>query len=127
MHLQRSSDKLTLALLNSGLRGPALAAGWFVSDGTLGVALDLDTGEMLMSVNGKEWKTVYKATGVSAAKASGVVGACLFPAISGMKGARVQCRWGANGGQAMKYTAPSSTYQTVGAVIQAAVPLIDLN
>jgi hypothetical protein len=121
VHLFRSSDGLTLALHNSGLRGPALAAGWFVPDGTLGLALDLDTGETLISVNGKEWKTVYKAAGVSAAKPSGAVGACLFPAISGMKGARAQCKWGAKDGQAMKYTAPSSIYQTVGAAMQAQV------
>ncbi len=107
--------------LNSGLRGPALASGWFVPDGTLGVALDLDTGEMQASVNGQEWKIVYRGTGVSAARLSGAVGAGIFPAISGMNGARVQCRWGTKGGQEMKYAAPSSAYQAVGATMNAVV------
>ena len=98
-----------------------MAAGWFVPDGTLGLALDLDTGEMQMSVNGKEWKTVYKAAGVSAARASGTIGAGLFPSISGMNGSRVQCNWGGKWGHEMKYTAPSSAYQAVGAKMHAAV------
>ncbi len=83
-------------------------------DCTLGVAVDIDSGDLLISVNGCEWRKVFKDKCRPCAKA----GAALFPVVSGLGQARICCRWGAGAGQNLKYSAPSDEYQAVGVLLQ---------
>ncbi len=91
-----------------------MAGGWFTAGKTLGVALDLDAGTMLVSVDCAGW-TVAFADGCAPGAA---VGAGLFPAISGQRGARVRCNWGADTGRPMKHCPPSGEYSAIGLALQ---------
>jgi hypothetical protein len=91
-----------------------VAGGWFGAGKTLGVALDLDAGTLLVSVDGAAW-TVAFADGCAP---SAAVGAALFPALSGSEGAQVRCNWGADAGRPMKHGPPSGEYCAVGLAMQ---------
>ena len=83
-----------------------MAEGWFSAGATLGVALDLDHGTLLVSVNRAEWKVALQA----GCAPSNTVGAGLFPAVSGKGGVRLRCRWG---GDAMTHGPPAGGYRAV--------------
>ncbi len=85
-----------------------MAAGWFASGKTLGVALDLDSGTMHVSVDGGDWAVAFQDECAPSATA----GAALFPALSGKSGARVVCNWGAD--RPLKHTPPSGEYVALG-------------
>jgi hypothetical protein len=61
-----------------------VGSGWYVVGKTLGVALDLDAGTLLVSVDGGKWDVAFQ----DGCAPSSSVGAALFPALSGRTGAR---------------------------------------
>ncbi len=95
-----------------------MAAGWFAEGKTLGVAVDLDAGRMLVSVDVGDWAEAFP-TGCAPSAAAG---AGLFPALSGNCGARIQCNWGADAGRPMRHGPPSADYRAVGLARQQALP-----
>ena len=95
------------------------AAGWSEAGKTLGVALDLDAGSLLVSVDGAGW-AVAPLSGPCAPGAG--AGATLFPALSGAVGARMRCNWGADAGRPMKLAPPPGEYQAVGLPAQQVPP-----
>ncbi len=97
----------------------AVAAGWFAAGKTLGVALDLDAGALLVSVNGAAWVVACQAGCAPGADAGGA----LFPALSGEGGARVRCNWGADAGRPMRHGPPSGDYCAVGLAMQVPIRL----
>ncbi len=93
-----------------------VAAGWFTAGKTRGLALDLDSGTLLVSVDGADWVVAFQ-TGCAPGPA---VGAGLFPAVSGSRGARVRCNWGADAGRPMRHGPPASGgYRAVGLLLDA--------
>ncbi len=93
-----------------GTSGPPVVGAWNESGGTLGVALDMNTGTLLVSVDGAAWAVAF-ADGCAPGAA---VGAALFPALCGSGGARVRCNWGADAGRPMRHSPPSWQYNAVG-------------
>ncbi len=93
-----------------------MAAGWFAAGKTLGVAVDLDAGTVLVSVDGADWAVAFLGCAPGAA-----VGAGLFPALSGKNGARVRCNWGADESRPMQHAPPASEYRAVGLLLQQKV------
>ncbi len=96
-----------------------MASGWAATGKTLGVAVDLDAGRMLVRVNGAAWADAFSA----ACAPSAVAGAGLFPALSGGMGMRVRCNWGVDAARPMKHGAPAGGYRAVGLALHQAVPL----
>ncbi len=95
-----------------------VAAGWFESGKTLGVALDLEAGAILVSVNGTEWATAFRGGCAPGA----AVGASLFPVLCGLGKVRVRCNWGADAGRPMRHSPPSAEYRAVGLQVLPAFP-----
>ncbi len=87
-----------------------MAAGWFAAGKTLGVALDLGSGNLRVSVDGGEWAVAFP----EGCAPSGSVGAALFPALSGCDGVRARCNWGTDAARPMKFAPPSGEYMAVG-------------
>ncbi len=87
-----------------------MAKGWKVVGGTLGVAVDLGSGTMRVSVNGGDWAAAFPDGCAPSAGA----GPALFPAISGEDGMCVRCNWGADAARPLKHAAPSGEYRAVG-------------
>ena len=94
-----------------------MAAGWFAAGKTLGIAVDLDAGTMLVSVDGAAWADAFDA----ACAPSAAVGAGLFPALCGSGGVRVRCNWGADAARPMTRSPPSGGYRAVGQALLAQV------
>jgi hypothetical protein len=94
----------------SDIQRDAVAAGWFAAGKTLGVAVDFDTGTMRVSVDGGDWAVAFP----HGCAPSAAVGAALFPALSGWRGARARCNWGACAARPMKFAPPSGEYMAVG-------------
>jgi hypothetical protein len=93
------------------------AAGWFETGNILGVALDLDTGTLLASVNGTCWVVACpNAIHTSPCCPSGTAGSALFPAMCGGGGARLRCNWGGVAGRPMRHCPPSGQYLAVGLI-----------
>jgi hypothetical protein len=63
---------------------------WFQTGTILGVAVDLDLGQMMAAVDSSKWTTIF-ATGLCPGEA---VGSEFFPALSGMKGAIIRYNFG---------------------------------
>jgi hypothetical protein len=99
---------------DSGQFGLSVMAGWFTTSKTLSLALDLYSGTMLLAADGGEWATVFPDGCIPGP----AVGATLFPALSGDKGACVRCNWGDDEARPLKYAAPSGEYQAVGAILK---------
>ncbi len=87
-----------------------MASGWFEAGKTLGVAVDLDAGTMLVSVDGGDWVVAIP----EGCTPSATAGASLYPALSGNDGLRLLCNWGADPGRPMKHRPPSEDYRVVG-------------
>ncbi len=86
------------------------AGGWFAAGKTLGVALDLDSGTLRVSVDGGEWAVAFP----DGCAPSAAAGGALFPALSGECGASVRCNWGADARRPLKRAPPSGGYMAVG-------------
>ena len=87
------------------------ASGWFAAGKTLGLALDLEAGALLVSVDGAEWAA---APFSHPCKPGADAGAGLFPALSGAVGARVRCNWGVDTRRPMRHAPPPGGYRAVG-------------
>ncbi len=87
-----------------------MAEGWFAAGKTLGLALDLGSGTMLVSVDGGEWAVAFP----EGCAPSSSVGAALFPALSGKEGATVRCNWGADALRPLEHAPPSGDYMALG-------------
>lgn len=89
------------------------------------MALDLEAGRLLVSVDGDEWTVAHFSE--PCAPGAGA-GAALFPALSGAKlngpfrASKVRCNWGADERRPMRHAPPSGDYQAVGLLPQK-VPL----
>ena len=91
-----------------------MASDWFVTGKTLGVALDVDAGTMLVSVDGAEWVVAFQ-DGCTPSAAAGVA---LFPALSVMgDAAKMRCNLGGDTERPMRHAAPLG-YCAVGQVLQ---------
>ena len=90
-----------------------MAPGWFEEGKTrtLGVALDLDTGTMRVSVDGGAWAVAFPRADPgnepNGCTPSAAVGGALFPALSGHGKARVRCNFGADAGRPFVHSPPS--------------------
>ncbi len=93
----------------------SVASGWGEVGKTLGVALDLDAGSMLVSVNGAEWTPVPFSE--PCAPGAGA-GAAVFPALTGAMGSRMRCNWGADAARPMRHGPPAGGYRAVGLLPQ---------
>ncbi len=89
--------------------------GWFEKGKTLALALDLDAGTMLTSVDGGAWVVTFPG----GCKPSATVGAGLFPALCGKGGARVRCNWGGDAERPMRHGPPSGDYRVMGLAMEA--------
>jgi hypothetical protein len=87
------------------------ASGWSAAGKTLGLALDLEAGALLVSVDGAEWAP---APFSHPCKPGADAGAGLFPALSGFLGARVRCNWGVDARRPMRHAPPPGGYRAVG-------------
>ncbi len=99
-----------LAATGSGTAVGEVGSGWYIVGKTLGVALDLDAGTLLVSVEGGKWDVAFQ-DGCSPGSS---VGAALFPALSGRTGARLRLNWGADARRPMRHSPPSGDYRAVG-------------
>jgi hypothetical protein len=97
---------------------------WKAKGSILGVALDLNQGKMLVSVDGAAWTVAFpNATHTAPCRPSGTAGAALFPAICGSGGVRVRCNWGTDSGRPMRHSPPSGEYSAVGLLLEVSLPL----
>jgi hypothetical protein len=78
---------------------------------TLGLALDLEAGTMLVSVDGAEW---VAAPLPQPCVPGAAVGAALFPALSGYVCTRLRCNWGVDAERPMRHAPPPGDYRAVG-------------
>ena len=103
------------------------AGGWFSSGSLLRLAANLDVGTMRVAVaetdgtctggenstmihhesssygtDAAEWRTAYS----SGLQPSATVGAVLFPAISGRRGASLRCNFGGNKARPLRFPPP---------------------
>jgi hypothetical protein len=106
--------------------------GWFAAGKVLRLALDLGTGSLLIAVASpvqheeqeQAGKKVYDEGEWKAAFPDGLcpgpaVGAALYPALSGSKGARVRCHFGGSGAAGMPVgKGPTDEYRAVGDAAQ---------
>jgi hypothetical protein len=106
-----------------------VAPGWFEAGKTrtLGLALDLETGTMRVSVDGGEWAVAFPRADPgnepNGCTPSAAVGAALFPALSGYGNARVRCNFGGDAGRPFNHSPPSGEYRPVAQVL-IRVPLL---
>ncbi len=105
----------------SGKQGSAVAGGWFAAGKALGMALDLDAGSMLVSVDGAAWTVAFAAQNRPCCP-SAAAGAALFPALSGWGGASVRCNWGTDPERPMRHGPPSGEYRPIGLLMEVHPP-----
>jgi hypothetical protein len=111
IHFDRGSD------------GPFVVENWMAEGRMLGMALDLDSGTLRVSVDGGEWVVAFpSATHTSSCRPSADAGGALFPVVCGNSGVVVQCNWGAS--RPMKHDPPSRDYIALG--LAQKVPLAGL-
>jgi hypothetical protein len=113
LHVSRGKRELLQLSLKDG-------ADKIKNGDTLGLALDLDAGTLLISVNGGEWAVVFN----DSCTPSAVAGAALFPAMRGSVDYDdatnevyfpvVRCNWGTDKGRPMRHNPPSEGYRPVG-------------
>ena len=96
----------------------AVAAGWSEAGKTLGVAVDIDSGTMSVSVNGGAWAVAFPKGCTPSVEA----GAALLPAVSG-NGGRLRCNFGADAARPLKHGPPSDEYRAVGLASQVETPV----
>lgn len=81
---------------------------WMQSGTVLGVAVDLELGQMMAAVESSEWTTIF-ASGLCPGEA---VGSELFPALSGMKGTILRYNFGH---RPLKIPPPAASFIPVAA------------
>ncbi len=82
---------------------------------TLGLALDLEAGMLLVSADGGDWTVAFpNSAHTGPCRPSYAAGAALFPVLCGCGGVRVRCNWGADAQWPMRHGPPSEEYCAVG-------------
>ena len=90
--------------------------GWLKSGNIVGVACDLDSGRMMVSVNGDFENPSGGIPFDSGPKPGPTVGRGLFPVLTGYHGCKVRCNLGNDlVNRPFSYLAPSSEYTSVAA------------
>jgi hypothetical protein len=78
----------------------------------LGVAVDLELGQMMAAIDSSKWTTIF-ATGLCPGEA---VGSELFPALSGMKGVIIRYNFGQDpANRPLKIQPPAPSFIPVAA------------
>ncbi len=100
----------------------AVENGWFMEGNTLGVAVDFDTGCMFVSC-GREGGQQNKWTSVlsSVIQPSLEAGAALVPCVLGTGGARLQCNFGLDPRNPLKYLPPSKEFTAASEGMQVII------
>ncbi len=99
-----------------------------VAGKTLGVALDLDAGTLLVSFDGGDWAVAFpNTTHTGPCRPSDTAGAALFPALNGSKGAWVRCNWGTDKERPMRHSPPSEQFRAVGLPPEVPAPCMPPN
>ena len=107
--------------------GATVAAGWFTAGGILGVALDADTGAMLVTVAADPaadpaataaWRPAFE----SGVRPGAAVGGALFPCVSGEDGAAVRVNAGLDAARPLAVAPPSAEYRPAGHALPPQVP-----
>ena len=95
-----------------------MAAGWFVPGGVLGLAADLEAGSLRVAfAAGGDSSPAWREAFASGLRPSAKVGGGLFPAVSGMGGARIRCNFGGDPQRPLRLPPPSPDYVAVGAQV----------
>ena len=93
---------------------------WCSEGQTLGIALDVDTGSMLVkSGAASSWIPVFESGVMPGAE----VGGGVFPVIFGLFGAKVRCNFGFDASRPLVLAPPTADFEAFGNAFAAQVEL----